>query len=50
MIQRPSKDDSEKEILRMQREFLQEKRKNKDFQPAAQVVRIKKPKEETGND
>lgn len=48
MIKRPSKEDSEKDVLRMQREFCQEKRKNQNFQPAAQAVRIKKPKEDTG--
>lgn len=42
MIKRPSKDDSEAEILRMQREFLAEKKKNKDLQPAAKVVRLNK--------
>lgn len=48
MIQRPTKDDSEKDVLRMQREFLQEKRKNQKFQPAAQVVRVKTSKDDEG--
>lgn len=42
MNKRPSKDDSEREILRMQREYLSEKRKNKELQPAAKVVRLNK--------
>uniref|UniRef100_A0A336LKS0 CSON010847 protein n=1 Tax=Culicoides sonorensis TaxID=179676 RepID=A0A336LKS0_CULSO len=46
MNKRPSKNDSEKEILRMQREFLAEKRKNKELQPAAKFVRLTKE----GND
>lgn len=42
MIKRPSKEDSEREVLRMQREYLAEKRKNKELQPAAKVVRLNK--------
>lgn len=50
MNKRPSKDDSEREILRMQREYLSEKRKNKELQPAAKVVRLNKDgNEATGN-
>lgn len=49
MIKRPSKNDSEEEILRMQKEFLVEKRKNQDFQPAAQVVKMNKVEDKTGN-
>ncbi|XP_063709382.1 RNA polymerase II-associated protein 1 [Culicoides brevitarsis] len=42
MIKRPSKDESERELLRMQREYLAEKRKNKETQPAAKFVRLNK--------
>lgn len=39
MIKRPSPDDTEEDIIQMQADFLQEKFKNADFQPAAKVVK-----------
>uniref|UniRef100_A0A182QYA5 RNA polymerase II-associated protein 1 C-terminal domain-containing protein n=1 Tax=Anopheles farauti TaxID=69004 RepID=A0A182QYA5_9DIPT len=42
MIKRPSKKDSEKEILRMQQEFYVEQNRDVNFQPAAKVVRVQR--------
>lgn len=38
---RPSRNDTEDDILKLQEEFLREKSKNKDFQPAAKMVKLK---------
>lgn len=40
MIKRPKNSDTEDDILRMQNEFLAEKQKNKDFKPAAKLVKV----------
>lgn len=40
MIKRPKNTDTEHDILKMQNEFLTEKEKNREFQPAAKVVRL----------
>uniref|UniRef100_A0A182K9H0 RNA polymerase II-associated protein 1 N-terminal domain-containing protein n=1 Tax=Anopheles christyi TaxID=43041 RepID=A0A182K9H0_9DIPT len=45
MIKRPSKKDSEKEILRMQQEFYAEQNRDTNFQPAAKVVRVQRDDE-----
>uniref|UniRef100_A0A182N5W1 RNA polymerase II-associated protein 1 N-terminal domain-containing protein n=1 Tax=Anopheles dirus TaxID=7168 RepID=A0A182N5W1_9DIPT len=45
MIKRPSKKDSEKEILRMQQEFYVEQNRDVNFQPAAKVVRVQRDDE-----
>uniref|UniRef100_A0A182LTT9 RNA polymerase II-associated protein 1 N-terminal domain-containing protein n=1 Tax=Anopheles culicifacies TaxID=139723 RepID=A0A182LTT9_9DIPT len=42
MIKRPSKKDSENEILRMQQEFYAEQNRDANFQPAAKVVRMQR--------
>ncbi|XP_052863796.1 RNA polymerase II-associated protein 1 [Anopheles cruzii] len=42
MIKRPSKKDSENEILRMQQEFYAEQNRDVNFQPAAKVVRMQR--------
>ncbi|XP_041761157.1 RNA polymerase II-associated protein 1 [Anopheles merus] len=42
MIKRPSKKDSENEILRMQQEFYAEQNRDANFQPAAKVVRVQR--------
>lgn len=42
MIKRPSNTDSEQDLLKMQMEFMKEKEKNTNFQPAATVVKIPK--------
>ncbi|XP_053660448.1 RNA polymerase II-associated protein 1 [Anopheles marshallii] len=42
MIKRPSKKDSENEILRMQQEFYAEQNRDTNFQPAAKVVRMQR--------
>ncbi|XP_052891202.1 RNA polymerase II-associated protein 1 [Anopheles moucheti] len=42
MIKRPSKKDSENEILRMQQEFYAEQNRDASFQPAAKVVRMQR--------
>lgn len=39
MIKRPKNTDSEKELLEMQMEYMKEKERNANFQPAAKVVR-----------
>uniref|UniRef100_A0A182SD51 RNA polymerase II-associated protein 1 N-terminal domain-containing protein n=1 Tax=Anopheles maculatus TaxID=74869 RepID=A0A182SD51_9DIPT len=52
MIKRPSKKDSENEILRMQQEFYAEQNRDVNFQPAAKVVRVQRDDEKpatTGN-
>lgn len=40
MIKRPKAGDTEKDILQMQNEFLSEKQKNTQFQPAAKLVKV----------
>lgn len=42
MIKRPKPGETEEDILRMQREFLEQKAKNPKMQPAAQIVKIEK--------
>lgn len=42
MIKRPKPGDDEDDILRMQEEFLMEKSKNQNHQPAAQVVNVRR--------
>ncbi|XP_035773853.1 RNA polymerase II-associated protein 1-like [Anopheles albimanus] len=42
MIKRPSRKDSENEILRMQQEFYAEQNRDANFQPAAKVVRVQR--------
>ncbi|XP_053670534.1 uncharacterized protein LOC128720859 [Anopheles nili] len=42
MIKRPSKNDNENEILRMQQEFYAEQNRDTNFQPAAKVVRVQR--------
>lgn len=42
MIKRPKNTDSEQDLLKMQMEFMKEKEKNKNFQPAASVVKMQK--------
>uniref|UniRef100_A0A182YAE1 RNA polymerase II-associated protein 1 C-terminal domain-containing protein n=1 Tax=Anopheles stephensi TaxID=30069 RepID=A0A182YAE1_ANOST len=52
MIKRPTKKDSENEILRMQQEFYAEQNRDVNFQPAAKVVRVQREPEQplsTGN-
>lgn len=44
MIKRPKPGDTEQEILQMQNEFLSEKSKNREFQPAAKLVKVTKCK------
>lgn len=44
MIKRPKGSDTEQEVLKMQKEFLMEKTKNANFQPAAKVVKLSKRK------
>lgn len=39
MIKRPSPGDTEEDIIQMQADFLQEKYKDRNFEPAAKVVR-----------
>lgn len=41
MIKRPSKKDSENDILRMQQDFYAETNRDANFQPAAKVVRVR---------
>ncbi|XP_053616869.1 RNA polymerase II-associated protein 1 [Plodia interpunctella] len=41
MFKRPKPGDDENEILRMQEEFLREKSKNQNLQPAAQVTNLR---------
>uniref|UniRef100_A0A1A9ZVS9 RNA polymerase II-associated protein 1 N-terminal domain-containing protein n=1 Tax=Glossina pallidipes TaxID=7398 RepID=A0A1A9ZVS9_GLOPL len=43
MMKRPKRGETEKDILRMQQEFLAEKAKNPKIKPAAQIVKISKP-------
>ncbi|XP_011296625.2 RNA polymerase II-associated protein 1 [Musca domestica] len=43
MIKRPKPGETEEDILRMQEEFLAQKAKNPQLQPAAQIVKIDKP-------
>lgn len=43
MYKRPQKTDTEDEILQLQDNFNKEKEKNKDFKPAAEVVKINRP-------
>lgn len=47
MIKRPKPGETEEDILRMQEEFLAQKAKNPQLQPAAQIVKI--DKRELGN-
>lgn len=42
MNKRPSSSDTEHDILRMQNDFVLEKHKNTNFQPAAKVVKLNK--------
>lgn len=42
MIKRPKSSDTEEDLLQMQKEFLLEKYKNTEFQPAAKVVKLNK--------
>ncbi|XP_049285596.1 RNA polymerase II-associated protein 1 isoform X1 [Anopheles funestus] len=49
MIKRPSKKDSENEILRMQQEFYAEQNRDVNFQPAAKVVRMQRDGENPVN-
>lgn len=42
MIKRPKRNETEEDILRMQQEFLDQKSKNPQIQPAAKVVKIEK--------
>lgn len=44
MIKRPKNTDTEKDIFQMQKEFLMEKKKDSNFQPAAKVVKLSKRK------
>lgn len=44
MIKRPKPTDTEQEILAMQNDFLSEKAKNANFQPAAKLVKFDKCK------
>lgn len=40
MIKRPKPTDTEDDILKMQNEFLGEKKKKSNFQPAAKLVKV----------
>lgn len=40
MIKRPKNTDTEDDILQMQKDFLAEKSKNANFEPAAKLVKI----------
>lgn len=42
MIKRPKNTDSEQDLLQMQLEYMKEKEKNTNFQPAATVVKVAK--------
>lgn len=42
MIKRPSSKDTEDDVLKMQEDYLREKDKDPQFQPAAKVVRMNK--------
>lgn len=42
MIKRPKPGEDEEDLLRMQEEFLREKGKNKNYQPAAQVTNLRR--------
>lgn len=42
MIKRPKGTDTEQDIFQMQKEFLMEKKKGSNFQPAAKVVKLSK--------
>ncbi|XP_058822608.1 uncharacterized protein LOC131684081 isoform X1 [Topomyia yanbarensis] len=42
MIKRPSKKDSENDILQMQQDFFVESKRDTSFQPAAKVVRVER--------
>ncbi|VVC91933.1 unnamed protein product [Leptidea sinapis] len=47
MLRRPKPGDDEFEILRMQEEYLLEKGKNQNLQPAAQVINLRKAEHQT---
>lgn len=42
MIKRPKNTDSEQDLLQMQMDYMKEKEKNANFQPAATVVKVEK--------
>lgn len=40
MLKRPNANDTEDDILRMQNDFLNEKKQQTSFQPAAKLVKV----------
>lgn len=40
MLKRPSNNETEEDLLKMQSDFLKEKEKDPNFQPAAKFVRL----------
>ncbi|XP_058447793.1 RNA polymerase II-associated protein 1 [Malaya genurostris] len=49
MIKRPSKNDSENDILQMQQDFFAETNRDTSFQPAAKVVRVERENDADSN-
>ncbi|CAK1552393.1 unnamed protein product [Leptosia nina] len=47
MIKRPKPGESEEDILRMQEDYLKNKSINKEFQPSAQVVNLRRTEHQT---